>query len=63
MVDEDVVRELQEGQDMVVEFSEQEYDRPVKPEWESESAEIMVDGDIGHVDATTSSGVEMKLIY
>jgi len=63
MVDEDVVRELQEGQDMVVEFSEQEYDRPIKPEWESESAEIMVDGDIGHIDATTSSGVEMKLIY
>jgi hypothetical protein len=63
MVDEDVVRELPEGQDMIVEFSEVEYDRPVKHEWESETPEIQVDGDLGLVETTTSSGFEMILNY
>jgi hypothetical protein len=63
MIDEDVIRELQEGQDMVVEFSGLEYDRPVKHEWDSGPSEVQVDGDLGLVEIATSSGLEMKLIY
>ena len=61
-VDEDVVRELPEGQDMIVEFSDIQYEQPVKNEFFNESANIQVDG-IGVVEDATASGIEMRLIY
>lgn len=63
VVDEDVVRELPEGQDMLVEFSDLHYDHPVKHEWDSGPPDIQVGGPIGIVEDASFSGLEMKLIY
>jgi len=62
VVDEDVVRELPEGQDMIVEFSDVQYEQPVKNEFFNESADVQADG-IGVVEDAASSGIEMRLIY
>jgi len=61
-VDEDVVRELPEGQDMIVEFSDLKYEHPVKNEFFSDPTDVQVDG-IGVIEDATASGIEMKLIY
>lgn len=47
MVDDDIVRELPEGQDMEVEISEA----------------LGVDGNVGGMDSDTTEPLEIKLIY
>jgi hypothetical protein len=64
IVDEDVVRELPEGQDMIVEFAPLQSDQPIKQEFVNPSAtEVMVDGDIGPTDTFVSDPLEMWLNY
>jgi len=64
VVDEDVVRELPEGQDMIVEFTSTQNDRPVKDElMHSPSAEAIVDNELDIFDTTTSDPFEMCLSY
>ena len=63
IVDEDVLRELPEGQDMVVEFTQLNTDRPVKQEFIAPAAtEVLTDGDFGTF-MTTNDPLEMWLNY
>ena len=62
VVDEDVVRELPEGQDMMVEFAPVPSDHPVKSEF-SAATEVMVDSITGIHDFTISDPLEMWLNY
>jgi hypothetical protein len=64
VVDEDVVRELPEGQDMIVEFVPIQSEQPVKSEVISpREAEIMMNGDVPHFDITITDPLEMWLNY
>lgn len=63
IVDEDVVRELPEGQDMIVEFAQIHSDRPMKQEFIAPAAtEIVTDSDFGTM-LTTNDPLEMWLNY
>jgi hypothetical protein len=58
IVDEDVVREVPEGQDMVVEFSPVGSVRQVKHEWISPATEHhIIDGDISAIATQSDSAV------
>lgn len=64
IVDEDVVRELPEGQDMIVELSPVQHDHPVKQEFMQPAlTEVMVDGDILPSEIVISDPLEMWLNY
>ncbi|KAI9879224.1 MAG: hypothetical protein M1830_009155 [Pleopsidium flavum] len=63
LVDDEVVRELPEGQDMTVEFSEIKSDTLPKREWDAGATDLQVDGDISVVLDATSSSLEMKLSF
>ena len=64
IVDEDVVRELPEGQDMIVEFAPLETDHPVKREFiQSTASGVMVDGEMPPADILISDPLEMWLNY
>lgn len=64
IVDEDVVRELPEGQDMIVEFAPLQSEVPVKPEFVAPAAtQVMVDGDIAPTEMVISDPLEMWLNY
>lgn len=64
IVDEDVVRELPEGQDMLVEFAPVQTDEAVKHEFAPSAAgEVMVDGIIDPLDTMISDPLEMWLNY
>jgi hypothetical protein len=63
IVDEDVVRELPEGQDMIVEFAPVQADKPIRPEFDAPViTEATVDGDFGPADLV-SDPLEMWLNY
>jgi hypothetical protein len=63
IVDEDVVRELPEGQDMIVEFAHIHSDQPMKQEFIAPAAtEIVTDSDFGAALATNDP-LEMWLNY
>ena len=64
VVDEDVVRELPEGQDMIVEFASTQIDQPVKNELANPtSTEAIVGNELGIFDAAISDPLEMWLNY
>lgn len=64
IVDEDVVREVPEGQDMLVEFAPGNGDQVVKQEFASHAmTEAMVDGIIEPVNTSVSDPLEMWLNY
>jgi len=64
VVDEDVVRELPEGQDMIVEFASTQIDQPVKNELVNPaSTEAIVDNELGIFDAAICDPLEMWLNY
>jgi len=64
VVDEDVVRELPEGQDMIVEFASTQNDHPLKHELlEEGSAEVMDDSELGIFATAISDPLEMWLNY
>ncbi|KIW28673.1 hypothetical protein, variant [Cladophialophora immunda] len=64
IVDEDVVRELPEGQDMIVEFTPLETDRPVKHEFIAPAAtEVKVDSELPPTESFVSDPLEMWLNY
>lgn len=64
IVDEDVVRELPEGQDMIVEFAPTQADLSLKQEFVAPSStEVMVDGEIGPTDTSILDPLEMWLNY
>lgn len=64
VVDEDVVRELPEGQDMIVEFSPANQDFHLKAELpEAIDTQAMVDGDLGSIHPHDHDGLEMWLNF
>jgi hypothetical protein len=64
VVDEDVVRELPEGQDMIVEFAPTQIDQPVKNELVNPApTESIADNEFGIFDAAVSDPLEMWLNY
>jgi CP2 transcription factor len=63
IVDEDVVRELPEGQDMIVEFAQSTTDQPMKQDFIAPAAtEVITDSDFASFTATTDP-LEMWLNY
>ena len=64
VVDEDVVRELPEGQDMIVEFASTQIDQPAKNELVNPaSTEAITDNEFSIFDAAISDPLEMWLNY
>ena len=63
MVDEDVVRELPEGQDMIVEFASTQDDHPVKNELMHPPPTEVMDNELGIFDTAISDPLEMWLNY
>ncbi|RVX74810.1 hypothetical protein B0A52_01087 [Exophiala mesophila] len=64
LVDEEVVRELPEGQDMMVEFTPSSGEPPLKQELIAPaSSEVMVDAEIPPSNIIVSDGLEMWLNY
>ncbi|KAI9723670.1 MAG: hypothetical protein M1812_000970 [Candelaria pacifica] len=63
MVDDDVVRQLPEGQDMIIEITEMKSDKPVKREWNAGSTDDQLDGDLGQVDCASHRGYELKILF
>ena len=64
VVDEDVVRELPEGQDMIVEFASTQIDQPVRNELANPaSTEAIMGNELGIFDAVISDPLEMWLNY
>jgi hypothetical protein len=64
VVDEDVVRELPEGQDMIVEFSSTHDSPPAKNElMHPASTDVIVDNELGIFETTVSDPLEMWLNY
>lgn len=63
LVDDEVVRELPEAQDMTVEFSEINLDRPVKLERSTPTLGNPAEHDATIKDATATTALEMKLLF
>lgn len=66
VLDDDVVRELPEGQDMLVELTGIGSDSapaPMKREWDSGANDAQLDGDTEPSMDLGSSPLELKLIY
>ena len=63
LVDDDFIRELPEGQDMIAEFHHIHTPSPRKREWDAGPTDIQVDGDIGVIENVNTEGFELKLIY
>ena len=64
VVDEDVVRELPEGQDMIVEFASTQIDELVKDDLVNPaSTEAITDNELALFDAAISDPLEMWLNY
>ncbi|KAL9110343.1 MAG: hypothetical protein Q9227_005074 [Pyrenula ochraceoflavens] len=62
-VDDDVIREIPEGQDMVIELSDLSFDQNIKNEFSSAAEDILVDSDFGIVEDATSNTLEMRLTF
>jgi hypothetical protein len=61
--DDETVKELPEGQDMVAEFTEIRPNSPMRREWDSAPADIQVDGDIDVATTVQSEGYELRLLF
>lgn len=62
-LDDGDVQEISEGQDMTAEFQEIHADSPMKREWDSGPTDVQVDGDVGAIETTTTSGYELRLLF
>lgn len=62
-LDDGDVQEIPEGQDMTAEFQEIHADSPMKREWDSGPTDVQVDGDVGAIETTTTSGYELRLLF
>jgi len=62
-MDDETVRELAEGQDMVAELQDIRPHTPMKREWDSGPTDIQVDGDVDVIQTTRSEGYELRLIF
>ena len=63
VVDEDVVRELPEGQDMVVEFAPLRSEDTIKDEFLQPTSELFLQHDLGDFESAISDPLEMWLNY
>jgi hypothetical protein len=63
LFDDDSVRELPEGQDMIAEFQEIRPHSPMKREWDSGPTDIQVDGDLDVIHNVHSEGYELRLHF
>jgi hypothetical protein len=63
LFDDDTVKELPEGQDMIAEFQEIIPDSPMRREWDSGAADIQVDGDVDVASTLQSEGYELRLRF
>lgn len=63
--DDECIRELPEGQDMVAEFREIELDTPTKPtrEWDAGSSDVQCDGYLSTAENVSATGFELRLLY
>jgi hypothetical protein len=63
LFDDETVKELPEGQDMVAEFTEIRPSSPMRREWDSAPADIQVDGDMDVATTVQSEGYELRLLF
>ncbi|KAF2758274.1 hypothetical protein EJ05DRAFT_383029 [Pseudovirgaria hyperparasitica] len=62
-LDDEAVREIPEGQDMLAEFHPTGDQAPVKREWEAGASDVQVDGDVTTTKNVTTSGYALHLRY
>ena len=63
MIDDDVVRQLPEGQDMVMELSEMKNVASSKREWSSGSTDTQTDDEVEMAAGSDTPKLEMRLIF
>lgn len=63
LMDDEEIRELPEGQDMIAEFHGVRSPSPVKREWDAGPTDIQVDGDVAAIRNVSSEGYELKLLF
>jgi hypothetical protein len=63
LFDDETVKEMPEGQDMVAEFTEIKPSSPMRREWDSGPTDVQVDGDAEVTDTLQSEGYELRLLY
>jgi hypothetical protein len=63
LMDDESIKEMPEGQDMVAEFHETKPQSPMKREWDAGPTDIQVDGDVGTIENVVTMGYELKLFF
>lgn len=63
LFDDDCVKELSEGQDMLVEFVKLHNENEAAPEWGPEDIDVQVDGDLSTLENVTSNAYELRLLF
>ena len=63
LIDDEVVRELPEGQDMTVEFADIKSDPVPKREWDAGATDLQIDDDGHATENPISPCMEMKLLF
>jgi len=65
LLDDEYIRQLPEGQDMVAEFSEFRPGTPSRPtrEWDAGPTDVQCDGELPTVENVSSTGYELRLFY
>ena len=63
LFDDEMVRELPEGQDMTVEFHALQPRSSAKREWDAGPTDSQIDGDVVTVANTNATVYEMRLLY
>lgn len=63
LLDDEVVRELPEGQDMIAEFFALQPRSPVRREWDAGPTDTQVDGDVPAMANTKATLYELRLLF
>ncbi|TKA79580.1 hypothetical protein B0A49_08192 [Cryomyces minteri] len=63
LLDDESVRELPEGQDLIAEFTETKLHTPIRREWNSGLTDVQADGGVGAIENVSSVGYGLKLHY
>ncbi|KAF1984034.1 hypothetical protein K402DRAFT_423116 [Aulographum hederae CBS 113979] len=63
ILDDETVREIPEGQDMVVEIVDLQPHSPMKREWDAGPTDVQVDGDMAIIANVHTEGHELRLLF
>ena len=63
LLDDEMVRELPEGQDMTAEFHALQARSTVKREWDAGPTDSQIDGDVVALATTSATAYELRLFF